>query len=635
MQNQLNGPSKPTNRKERSCWIGILLWLCWGYLIVIHSSSVVAETTTNSVTRNGNTTYLAVPSAEPFHRWLLEQPAAQDPQSPGFEILQSLSASLRLPQDGRSRFVLPRSSGLARRSSNAWDTAFATPEIRAEFQSRLKDLAQELDGIATDHERRGEGERAYRVRWLSAGFSAMRIPVSPLSWSPANSVVNPRRSGGGPKGSHPVTGWPASTYQLIQTPNFDIAFQGRSNQGVEIAEICEQSFAIWCQLFYSYWNQDPRQVIPKHSPFQVIIFRNKESYLRALERDVKNVAASTGYYNPEAKAAFLFWDPNRSQSTLVHELTHQYFMEAFPEDVHFNSDTTAGFWGVEGIALYIESMSSRDLGGARLIDVGGWDAPRLQSARFKILRDRVWFPWEEFGRVDGTRFRDPRDLSPRYSQASGLSHYWMEKGETERQAFLDHLNMLYASSSPLPLEREDEELLKDYVRFLGAAPSIDSEYVPFSNRNELMLSRTPIDPGRLQRILTSKARWESIDLSFTGFSDGDWPVDAPKFEVERLNVESTGVTDRFVPKVASMERLQELDLSNCRITSKGLEALRSHPSLKILWLVDTDIDDESLETVASLPRLETVYLTGTNVSRAAWEKLLMRNPRLSRGSTAP
>ena len=584
-------------------------------------------------------TLLPIETSKPLYEWLGALPQAKDSKHVGYALLQSARAILEIPADGRQRFLMPRSKTNAKRLSVLLDQAFPEMEERTKFQQFVQQIQRELERSIQERESRREWSEAYRLRWLAAGFAELN-PVSKVVWTPAEDILQPRRTPTSTKGPHPITQWPASSYQLVLTPNFEIAFQAKQSDTSEIVEICEQTFAIWKQIFYPYWSTDSTEGPDYKSnpiePFRVIIFRNKENYLKALQSQVRNVAVSTGYYHQNAKACFFYLEDRRSYATMVHELTHQFFIESSSLPIQFDADQTAGFWAAEGIALFMESLSVRDMGTSVLIDVGGWDSSRLQAGRFRFLRDQMWFPWGIFGAANGIRFRAMEDIAPRYSQACGLAHYWMENSTTSRALMTEHLNSIYRRGAPAVLEpNEDELLMKSYLDHLRSGPRSQSSYLPFANRNELVLSRCNIDSTWLIDSLSGKRNWDSIDVAFTNVDDKAWLKQDAEWDIVRLNVESTNVTESSLPSIAKMPRLQELDLSNCKVTDLGIAALQNQKTLRTLWLAGTAITDQSIDVFVTLPKLEALHVEGSMITSDGWQRLLKAMPRLRSKSTGP
>lgn len=647
--------------------------------------------------------------------WLEQRASTIERRTPAFEFLQSILGLIRISSDSRQRFVIPRSNGLARRNLPAWEQAISTLESKKQFRDLLTAYLQSLLDALQDDTNSGRGAIRFgeanssRIRLFGASLASF-LPASEASemqgefnHSAIHSIQSLRRTSDPRasnrqrstiKATHPITGWPASSYQLVQTEHFDIAMQGRGRPSLELAELCEQVYAVWAQLFYPYWRTEsgtasgtvhslqidepkrqfdapenfsdstsrwlPPTMPSAHEPFQVVVFANKANYVKALEKQVPNIAASVGYYNPNVNAAFLYIEPGKNYATLVHELTHQFFYEVHREhqvsrehQVHieqqhsgvqrqsgsysFDTDETAGFWLAEGIALYMESMSFRDLGPVTLLDVGGWDSPRLQASRFRMLYEGIWFPWSEFSRANGVRFRDPRDLGARYSQASGLTHYFLEGKSANPPSLMKQIDALYSGGQTQLYERSfsDDQLLEDYIQF-AKHPVIDSgNYLSFTNRDELVLPRCNVDFGQFGKVLESRTNWKAIDLAFTSCDDTFIASVADDIEIQRLNLESTLITDGAMPRLASIGKLQELDLSQCPITSSGISSLRRNSTLKVLWLVQTQVDDDALEVLASISNLTVLHARGCRISNEAWEQLLVRNPKLKKGSTPP
>ncbi|AMV33130.1 Leucine Rich repeats (2 copies) [Pirellula sp. SH-Sr6A] len=619
-------------------------------LASIHPAAIVAASSTfaggslgfhadPATTPSSTPSLLPLPSAEPFFEWLTDRTQSLESSSPAWEPLRSLIASLRIPRDGRSRFLMPRARTVGRRLTTAWEAAFPSSVDRETLQRYLISLDGDIQMEIERAQTANQLDQASRWNWLRAGFATLRIPQAEVRWPPAEAILTPRRVRASSKGSHPITGWPASAYQLIQTPHFDIAFQGRSQNGAEVAEYCELAFALWRQMFFEYARSNEQTGAPNLSsrerPFQVVIFRSRDAYLSALASSVRNVALSNGYYNPSQSVSLFYLEGPRNFSTLVHELTHQFFSEASGQPVVFDSDQTPGFWAVEGVALFMESLSALDLGTAFLIDIGGWDSNRLQAGRYRLLHDQIWFPWQEFGNANGLAFRDARDLPKRYSQACGLAHFWMEQGESSI-GFREHLARLYhrgdaQSWSP----GSDEELTKNYATYLQKSPFLEEDYLPHTDRNELVLSRSPVTADWLLKCLGGRTQWNSIDLSFTQIDDAAWLAPDTTWDLVRLNVESTAISNGALSGIAKMPRLQELDLSHCKIDSDGMESLRNHPQLQTLWIAGTAVDDRALSALREIPKLAALHAAGSRISASAWNQLMQAIPRLKKNSTAP
>ncbi|MDZ4848637.1 MAG: DUF1570 domain-containing protein [Pirellulaceae bacterium] len=450
---------------------------------------------------------------------------------------------------------------------------------------------------------------------------------------------------------HPVVGWAPGSYTITQSPHFILSTQGSTKQAAEVAKLCEQTYAIWKQVFFTCWSNsmELQQALatgqslpePNDARFQIVLFRNRETYIKQLQQLEPNVAVSTGYFSPNLKTVFCYWDEATSTPTLRHELTHQFFSQALRGASPTLEELPSDFWIVEGVALYMESIQIEHAENADIARLGGWDAPRLQPARYRRLHDETWIPWDDFRRANNERFRTGADIQQWYSQAAGLTHFWMDGNSESRQAFLNYVMSVYQGIpklDSLPEARDDAALRQSYDRFLMMPEAVASDFNPSPTVKEIVLSRCPITSSQLLEWPESSRTLDWLDASFSKIDDTLFtaPISNSKkpWDVRRLNVESTSITDASLPIIAKMPRLEELDLSRCGITDSGLEVLRGNKTLKTLWLTGNPaITDHGLEVLGSLPRLELTDLTATSITEEGWKQLLSKSPRLRRKKT--
>jgi len=348
--------------------------------------------------------------------------------------------------------------------------------------------------------------------------------------------------------------------------------------------------------------------------------------VRALKAIEPRIGISTGYYSPEHKMAFFYWDGPKSFPTLVHELTHQFFDATSSEDSRFNADSDPGAWALEAIALYMESWSEEYIGGLRIIQIGGWDSPRVQAGRFRRLRDQYWIPWDEFSIADGKQLRSDPDVAAWYSQACGLAHFWLDSDPVAKEKFLTYLQSVYRrdGSNAAKALTDDQTLRTAYDQYLltGTNPPSDpiasySQRPAFLRRNEIVLTRCQVESGTLLSWPQGLRKLSWLDLGFTPIDDSMFTQSSSRpWDIQRLNIESTKITDASMAAIASMESLTELDLSGGTVTDAGLEALAKHPNL-----------DRSIEVLASIPKLERLEASGA-LSVEGYQELVKKKPRL-------
>lgn len=439
----------------------------------------------------------------------------------------------------------------------------------------------------------------------------------------------------------PLLAWNSGSFAQAITPNFAIASQAGERPTAEMAQACEVAYHLWSQLFpdFSDFEQTTAPKLPNRDErrrFRVVMFRTRDAYLKALRTLEPKINVSTGYYSPRHRISFFYWDGSKSLPTLIHELTHQFFQEAVASEPPFHPDTDPGFWAIEGVALYLESLSMQKMGGAVVIDVGGWDSPRLQAARYRRLHDEYWIPWERFSQLTGNDFRSSREISEWYSQACGLAHRWLDGSEAEFQQFNAYLRAVYAgagSEAAWRLAPDDDSMRSGYDQYLLRSwqePNGGSRPF-FANRRDAVLSRCDATSRDLLAWPLDYRTMDWLDVSFCKIDDS-WLLEAgmPSWQVVRLNLESTAVTDRALAPIGEMKELRELDLTRCSITDLGMKALEGHSNLRQLWIAHTSISDASIEVLLSLPRLELLVIDGSEISETGWQRILNKKPHLKR-----
>lgn len=448
---------------------------------------------------------------------------------------------------------------------------------------------------------------------------------------------------------HPITGWPAGSYWSIRTPNFQISGQGRPSSAQSMALLCEQVAIVWRQLFPSAWIAPEQlerllragQPLPRldalRQPMQVVVFANRQQYVQQLRSWEPNIEESVGMYQPQRRCAFFYQESDRDPSTPQHELTHQLFAEASRWDQAPDLMQVPGIWAIEAVAMYLESLESQTRWGMQLFQVGGWDAPRLQAARYRALRNAEWSPWSGFASGTGSELKQLTDKPPWYSLAAGWGHFFLDGPIQRRGAFDRYLQRVYAGRggdggellAELGLSNESD-LRTAYIQFLNPPVDLIATRHGGWSRSQIVLSRLQI-PGEVFSRWPLEARGlQWLDLSYNRLLDDSlWGADGVQgWDIERLGIEATAVGDASLPAVASMASLRELDLSECPVSDVGLEALRGHRRLERLWLTGTEVSDASLEVLLSLPRLQFLELSETGFTASGLERLKRARPRL-------
>ena len=242
-------------------------------------------------------------------------------------------------------------------------------------------------------------------------------------------------------------GWRAGSYDQIDTPHFTIYSRASAEQGRKVAEDLENCFWVWTQMFFPFWDgaaqvtaalngldetanvgsflANKRSRLTVRRKLRVVLFRDAAEYQQTLSRDVPGIERSTGFYSDPRQTTFLYGSEVDDAATRRHEMVHQLFRESTRSTLGRDmpgEDT--GFWIVEGIAGYFESLSMQD----GLATVGGWDSSRLQFARYRILVAGDTMPMDELT-ADGRMAAQQRaDLARWYAHAIAQTHHLMDGG---------------------------------------------------------------------------------------------------------------------------------------------------------------------------------------------------------------
>jgi len=624
-------------------------------LVKVLLLAVLATVVSTGHGQEGTASSQVAPSAEPESLALASQqlsaidPAAFASLSLERDQLDALAVALELSPQGRHRFLIPRAIQNQKPSLErvAISKLFPSTEAAKDFQKKLLEVAEQNEQLATNAELQKNYPEGYRKRWQAAGIRSI-LSANTVSWSPVQALVGAKMT---PKvfANHAKTLWPAGSYSMSTTTHFEIVSQAGLKPTEELAELCEQTFAVWKQMFPEFWMPsevgDSNYASERNERFTVALFRDKAAYIKALKSQYRNIAISTGFYDPNRKLAMFYWDGPKTASTVVHELVHQFFYESETFPIKMNSDEDSGFLFVEGIALYMESMSIRRCGGALIVDVGGWDSPRFQSGRYRRLRENFWIPWEEFYACSGTDLRNKPDIAQWYSQAAGLTHLWMDGSKEMNRSFQDYLASIYRGQSDVSLLGKlavEIDLRKAYDTHLLRSAS-DSSRPYFATRNEVVLSQCKITSEQLLAwpVPFRNSKW--LELSFTSvgdelfldLNDSNQTAIDPPWNVARLCLESSQVSDRSMKAIANMSALEELDVSGCAITDAGVAELVDNKTVRTLWLNDCPITDASLATLQTMKGLTALHVSGSKISMQAWERFLTVRPGLKSKSSGP
>ena len=288
---------------------------------------------------------------------------------------------------------------------------------------------------------------------------------------------------------------------------------------------------------------------------------------------------SEGYYSPGDRTAYYFVSDDDVSATWFHEGTHQLFFET--SDSAPQIGLARNFWAVEAPALYMESLTPH----AGYYTVGGFDAERLQFARFRVLSEDFYLPLEELAGLGRDDLQQHPEIRRLYSQAAGLAHFLMEvDGGRYRPAFLHFLAAVHQG-------RDREATLAALTD--TAYPDLDRRYRDFLN-----------------------------------VTDADLAHSRPPGRIAMLSLGGTAVTDAGLAHLERYPNLTWLNLAGTRITDAGLRHVAPLEDLETLYLTGTKVTDVGLGTLSGLQKLTLLDLGGTSTTDAARKRLRQALPKL-------
>jgi hypothetical protein len=438
----------------------------------------------------------------------------------------------------------------------------------------------------------------------------------------------------------PSLQWPAGSYTRIETRHFEILSQAPSQVSGQIAEAAEETLLLWKQIYPEAWltpkslenrwqeeGTSRKATTATRKPMRVVICRDAASYQKLLAQIDPRVSLSTGYYHPGTQQTILFWSPPESLATLRHELTHQFFQEAGHWNIRFDPNESPGVWAVEGAAMFLESATPRSNGQSRVVQCGGWDADRLQPARYRRLLGNLWIPIDQLHQATGQTLKAMEDLPAWYSHSAGLSQWMLEASPESGSEWIDYLRGVYEQDQPDPESlrphgNQHPSLQVGYDRFLEVTAEQVAGRLGGNGRRSVVLSLQSNVTSSLFDDWSEEARdlkW--LDLSGTQVDDALFTASGERWSVERLGLERTKVGDEGLQAIAKIDRLRELDLSHCPITDRGIASLAGHLRLETLWLTDCPITDAAVQSLVRIPKLKEIHLEGTSLSDQARDRL--------------
>jgi hypothetical protein len=282
-----------------------------------------------------------------------------------------------------------------------------------------------------------------------------------------------------------------------------------------------------------------------------VLFRDRDEYVKRLARVEPQIEITLGIYRHAERTAYFYGGPASLTETWRHEATHQLLHEI--TDATPDVGSAGNFWIVEGIALYMESLQRVD----DYCTLGGFDAPRLQYARYRALNERFYVPLDQLVLMGRRQLQEHVDIRRLYTQAAGLAQFLMHDSQGRyRPAAMDFLAAVYR-------QRDHGGSLTEMS---GAADDTGCRIPPVSAGQRRPGTGSPAQPP-------SNCRWGGGERCGLAHLD-------------------------------DISRLQWLDLAWCHVTDQAIARLRDAANCGSATGTHPDHDEASPRQLDSLEELD-------------------------------
>jgi len=181
---------------------------------------------------------------------------------------------------------------------------------------------------------------------------------------------------------------------------------------------------------------------PSTSSMQAVQFASRQQYIDTLERLEPQIGRTLGIYWMPTQTSYFFEDDDVDATTVFHEAVHQLFAESRRTSRLAGEEN--GFWVLEAVACYMESLEATEQGWR----LGGLDHGRAPMAVERLTLDGFYVPLETLCRLGRVDFQAHPQLPPLYSQISGLADFFMNAQQGRyREAFMTYLQRVYTGSA--------------------------------------------------------------------------------------------------------------------------------------------------------------------------------------------
>ncbi len=340
------------------------------------------------------------------------------------------------------------------RQKNEWMTPFASSQIR-----QGKVWHEEFGWLPLSYRQRYiDGERHFNDRWVTAEKERELRRDFKSAWE-------------------------------IRTDHYLIKTNVSLERGVEMGKALEDFYEVFNETFAGFF-LTPGQLKklfdgtlkngrPDSKPYTVHFYRTREEYLERMRKFFPNIDQTNGVYLTSDRVSHFYHDPKHDhEGTLFHEATHQLFFES--DSANRTICENHHFWIIEGIACYMESFQRKN--GA--FTLGDPKHIRFDRARYNLLHEKYYVSLRDFSEFGMQGFQGSHELVKNYTQAAGLSRFFMhyDKGRY-REALVNHLVQLYSSDKRIRDQAQglDELTGVDFAE-------LDREYAEDAREIEVQLA---------------------------------------------------------------------------------------------------------------------------------------------------
>ncbi len=540
--------------------------------------------------------------------------------------------------------LLVTASSVCRHADAADRTSCIVPQAGEERGAPIEDsvFPDQAFGDAAS-----EGWKAYIRLWKAHHADPADANIRRFLGLPLTGLVEAKSKRG--RSAPRWLGWRSGSYQQIDTPHFTIYSRASADQGRHVAEDLESCYWIWTQMFFPFWeaaagvstvlagladDTDVKEFLGKkpsrlsvRRKLRVVLFRDAAEYRQTLGKEIPGIERSTGFYSDQRQTTFLYGSAVDDAATRRHEMVHQLFREAARSTLgRTMPGEDKGFWIVEGIAGYFESLTI-DRG---LATLGGWDASRLQFARYRLLVAGDTMTMSELaadGRIAAQR---REDLARWYAHAIAQTHHLLDSGMISHRRYIyQNLANCYAIKVEIPgagLSGDPERLINSFLSINDSHLKDNQVPRPLAR---LCLAGCEVSEDGLSLISPSpNIQW--LDLSRLPIGNDAVRRLAPNpRSILQLTLEATKVDSGLGEWLAKATNLQELDLSWTPMDDQIIDSLSGATQIETLWMTGTRLSDQSIEPVARMKSLQAVDLQRTKVTAAGLEQLRKARPDLS------